>query len=45
MIAEAAYYLAEQRGFTSGDPMRNWLDAEEMIDHVLMGPKGKTEAK
>ena len=45
MVGEAAYYLAEQRGFAGGDPMRDWLDAEEMIDHVLMGPKGKTKAK
>jgi len=45
MIAEAAYYLAKQRGFAGGDPMRDWLDAEEMIDHVLMAPKGKTKAK
>jgi Protein of unknown function (DUF2934) len=45
MIAEAAYYLAEQRGFIGGDPMRDWLDAEDMIDHVLMGPKEKTKAE
>ena len=45
MIAEAAYYLAEQRGFAGGDPMQDWLDAEEMIDHVLIDPKGKNKAE
>jgi Protein of unknown function (DUF2934) len=43
MIAEAAYYLAQQRGFVGGDPVRDWLDAEEMIDHVLAA--GKTKVK
>lgn len=37
MIAEAAYYLAEQRGFHDGDPLQDWLDAEKEIDHRLIG--------
>jgi hypothetical protein len=32
MIAEAAYYLAEKRGFQGGCPMQDWLDAEAHID-------------
>lgn len=39
MIAEAAYYLAEQRGFDGGDPVQDWLDAEGMIDQ-MQAPKG-----
>ncbi|MEJ2552968.1 MAG: DUF2934 domain-containing protein [Gammaproteobacteria bacterium] len=37
MIAEAAYYLAEHRGFQGGDPTEDWLQAEAEIDHRLMG--------
>ena len=37
MIAEAAYYLAEHRGFQGGDPVRDWLQAEAEIDHRLLG--------
>jgi hypothetical protein len=35
MIAEAAYYKAEQRGFAGGDPLQDWLDAEAEIDRIL----------
>jgi hypothetical protein len=31
-IAEAAYYIAERRGFAPGDPVRDWLEAERAID-------------
>lgn len=34
MIAEAAYFHAERRGF-SGDPAQDWLDAEAEIDRIL----------
>jgi hypothetical protein len=37
MIAEAAYYKAEQRGFQGGDPRRDWLEAEAEVDAVLIG--------
>jgi Protein of unknown function (DUF2934) len=37
MIAEAAYYLAEQRVFHGGDPAQDWLQAEAEIDHRLLG--------
>jgi hypothetical protein len=35
MIAEAAYYLAEKRGFADGDPTRDWIAAEAQIDAQL----------
>ena len=35
MIAEAAYYRAEQRGFAGDDVLRDWLDAEFEIDQLL----------
>jgi sterol desaturase/sphingolipid hydroxylase (fatty acid hydroxylase superfamily) len=31
MIAEAAYFRAERRGFTPGDDFRDWLEAEREI--------------
>lgn len=31
MIAEAAYYIAEKRGFMPGDPSRDWSEAEAQI--------------
>ena len=31
MIAEAAYYRAEQRGFVPGNEMSDWLQAEAEI--------------
>lgn len=37
MIAEAAYYLAEQRGFASGRDQEDWLLAEKRIDDALSG--------
>ncbi|HXH64950.1 MAG TPA: DUF2934 domain-containing protein [Mariprofundaceae bacterium] len=35
MIAEAAYYHAEQRGFATGNEMQDWLEAEKEIDRRL----------
>lgn len=32
MIAMAAYYLAERRGFEAGREMDDWLEAEAQID-------------
>ena len=31
MIAEAAYYRAEKRGFQGGDPVADWLAAEREV--------------
>lgn len=35
MIAQAAYYKAEKRGFTGGDPSEDWISAELEIDALL----------
>jgi len=35
MISEAAYFIAEQRGFNGGDTVRDWLLAEAEIDRRL----------
>jgi hypothetical protein len=34
MIAEAAYYRAEKRGFAGGDPVEDWLAAEAEVEQV-----------
>jgi hypothetical protein len=39
MIAEAAYYNAQQRGFQNGDPIQDWLRAEALIDQKWQHPK------
>ena len=35
MVAVAAYYRAERRGFAAGDPTADWLEAEAEIDQLL----------
>ena len=35
MIAEAAYFKAERRGFNGGDAVRDWCEAEAEIDAQL----------
>lgn len=35
MIAEAAYYRAERRGFKNSDAVNDWLEAEAEIDRLL----------
>jgi len=35
MICEAAYYLAERRGFQPGHELKDWLSAECQIDAAL----------
>lgn len=32
MIADAAYYRAQERGFVSGNPLEDWIEAERAID-------------
>lgn len=34
-IEVAAYYIAERRGFTPGDPMQDWIAAEAEIERLL----------
>lgn len=43
MIAEAAYYHAERRGFIIGDMAQDWLDAEVEIDRILQQQLGQSE--
>jgi hypothetical protein len=35
MIAEAAYYLAEKRGFRGEDSLCDWLAAEQQVRQVI----------
>nr|VFK50302.1 MAG: Protein of unknown function (DUF2934) [Candidatus Kentron sp. TUN]VFK51422.1 MAG: Protein of unknown function (DUF2934) [Candidatus Kentron sp. TUN]VFK58007.1 MAG: Protein of unknown function (DUF2934) [Candidatus Kentron sp. TUN] len=39
MIAVAAYYRAEERGFIGGNPAEDWIAAEKEIDTLLNGKK------
>ena len=32
IIAAAAYYRAEKRGFKGGDVLQDWLEAEKKVD-------------
>ena len=36
MIEEAAYHLAEKRGFTPGYELEDWLQAEAQIKKVIL---------
>lgn len=44
MIAEAAYLRAESRGFAPGDPVHDWLRAEQEVDAHLAGQAKGTDA-
>ena len=35
MIAVAAYFRAEQRGFTPGNEMSDWLEAKAEVEESL----------
>jgi hypothetical protein len=35
MISEAAYFMAEHRGFESGHELQDWLFAENQIDAAI----------
>ncbi len=35
IIAEAAYFIAEHRGFTAGAELSDWLQAERDIESTL----------
>jgi hypothetical protein len=35
MIAETAYFLAQERNFMGGDPVSDWLEAERRVDRQL----------
>ena len=38
MIAQAAYFHAERRGFAEGGEVEDWLNAEAEVDALLSGP-------
>jgi predicted nucleic acid-binding Zn-ribbon protein len=40
MVAEAAYFRAERRGFDSGDELDDWLEAEREVDAALHAGTG-----
>lgn len=42
MIEEAAYFRAEKRGFTCGDPVNDWLLAEAEVDQLLQARAAPT---
>jgi len=42
MIAEAAFFRAEQRGFEPGGEIADWLAAEMEVDALLMGKSRKS---
>jgi hypothetical protein len=42
LIAEAAYFRAEQRGFVPGQEFEDWLAAEIEIDALLGEDDGRT---
>jgi len=35
MVSEAAYFLAEKRGFVGGNPCDDWIEAEVQVDALL----------
>lgn len=35
MIAEAAYYLAQKRGFSGGNELADWAAAEKQVDALI----------
>ncbi len=37
MIAEAAYFRAEARGFAPGHELEDWLAAEQEVDLIISG--------
>ena len=41
MIAEVAYFRAEQRGSASSDPEQDWIEAEIEVDRILLEGKPK----
>jgi hypothetical protein len=46
MIAEAAYFIAERRGFADGDPHEDWVLAEQQVDAELqLKPKQASRKK
>ncbi len=36
MIAETAYFMAQERNFHGGDPVADWIEAERRVDRQLL---------
>lgn len=45
MIAVAAYFRAEQRGFAPGDTQADWLEAEAEIDRLMVAGASEPDAQ
>lgn len=45
MIAEAAYYRAERRGFQEGNQDADWLEAEKEVEVILSRPPERAPKK
>jgi hypothetical protein len=45
MVETAAYYLAEKRGFSNGDPVKDWLEAEKQIGASFKVPDEPDSSK
>jgi hypothetical protein len=43
MISEAAYFLAEKRGFEPGLALSDWLEAELQVKEVLAGGQNEPQ--
>lgn len=39
MIAQAAYFRAERRGFQPGHELEDWVSAEKEVDRLVAGMK------
>ena len=39
LIAEAAYFIAQKRGFGGGNEAADWIQAEQQVDAVLKKSK------
>ena len=39
MIEEAAFYIAERRGFAAGKELSDWLEAERAVEAMLASGK------
>jgi hypothetical protein len=40
MVAEAAYFRAERRGFSGGDPVTDWIEAEAEVEERVRQIEG-----
>jgi hypothetical protein len=45
MIETAAYYRAKKRGFSDGDPVKDWLEAEGEIEASFKQPDAANSSK